>query len=424
MAIDHVSCAADYMLLCVCASTGLTRTTREHLAVAVALEIPVAVAVTKADVVEEQQLQQVLAGLKDLLATAAAGGGGAGGGATAVGRAGAGAGGIDGDEEVGCAAGGGGGGEGRATAAAGAGAGGDGVNRNSSEAATSAAGCMQEAVCIDALVGEGKMTEQRQGLGEELRKDVSSMAMSVGGASIITCEASAKTAAQQLSRLHAMTGSRAGGSFLQVTFPVFLVSSVTGAGLPLVHAFLSGLEPASSLWEGQGVEGGVLGGVGSIGSSSGVIAVAPPAAAATAGGGGGSVDANGEEVGAVAASRSSELWGFEPSGVCEVMDGAGVAAAAARPPLVAVDAAPGAETPPAAAGDGGLAAAGGGDGSLPVAAAAAAGGGGGGGSSNGRGHFQVVHTFDVDGVGPVVSGITVSGKVGHEQKGFEDYIHM
>ncbi len=50
---------ADYVLLCVDAVSGATRITREHLAVAVALEVPTALVITKVDAVEPEQLQQV-----------------------------------------------------------------------------------------------------------------------------------------------------------------------------------------------------------------------------------------------------------------------------------------------------------------------------------------------------------------------------
>ncbi len=45
----------DYALLCCCAASGLGRITREHLAVAVALQIPVAVVITRADLVRMGQ---------------------------------------------------------------------------------------------------------------------------------------------------------------------------------------------------------------------------------------------------------------------------------------------------------------------------------------------------------------------------------
>eukprot|EP00798_Chlamydomonas_sp_ICE-L_P007097 gene7097-200_t len=50
----------DYTLLCVCASTGLGHMSREHLAVAVALEIPVAIVITKCDNVAAEQIESVL----------------------------------------------------------------------------------------------------------------------------------------------------------------------------------------------------------------------------------------------------------------------------------------------------------------------------------------------------------------------------
>ena len=43
-----------------CPLTGLSRVTHEHLAVALALEVPVAVVITKADVAPPEAAQQVL----------------------------------------------------------------------------------------------------------------------------------------------------------------------------------------------------------------------------------------------------------------------------------------------------------------------------------------------------------------------------
>ena len=54
----------DYVLLAVCGVRGLGRLGREHLAVALALEVPLAVVVTKADAAEGQQLEQVLAQIR------------------------------------------------------------------------------------------------------------------------------------------------------------------------------------------------------------------------------------------------------------------------------------------------------------------------------------------------------------------------
>lgn len=50
----------DYVLLAVCGVRGLGRLGREHLAVALALEVPLAVVITKADAAERPQLDRVL----------------------------------------------------------------------------------------------------------------------------------------------------------------------------------------------------------------------------------------------------------------------------------------------------------------------------------------------------------------------------
>ncbi|GAX84840.1 hypothetical protein CEUSTIGMA_g12261.t1 [Chlamydomonas eustigma] len=60
----------DYTLLCVCAVGGLGRMSREHLAVAVALEIPIAVVLTKCDLVDAARLETVLHEVRELLSVA------------------------------------------------------------------------------------------------------------------------------------------------------------------------------------------------------------------------------------------------------------------------------------------------------------------------------------------------------------------
>ena len=50
----------DYMLLAVCAVRGLGRLGREHLAVALALEVPLAVVVTKVDAADQASLDRTL----------------------------------------------------------------------------------------------------------------------------------------------------------------------------------------------------------------------------------------------------------------------------------------------------------------------------------------------------------------------------
>ena len=54
----------DYMLLAVCGVRGLGRLGREHLAVALALEVPLAVVVTKADAAGRPQLDRALAQIR------------------------------------------------------------------------------------------------------------------------------------------------------------------------------------------------------------------------------------------------------------------------------------------------------------------------------------------------------------------------
>lgn len=140
----------DYVLCCVCAQVGPTRMTREHLAVAVALEIPVALVLTKVDLVDDQQLQQVLSELSAL-------------------------------------------------------------------------------VCTSMI----------------LPPESSPQLKATGGLDIIDTEAEAAAASTQLSSL-LQTAHQGKGGFLQSFLPTFLVSSVTGAGLAPLHAFLSSLQPLAS----------------------------------------------------------------------------------------------------------------------------------------------------------------------------------
>ena len=61
----------DFLMLCVCAKTGLDLTTREHFAAALALDIPVFCVVTKTDIVSAIELERTLGALRMLLTTAA-----------------------------------------------------------------------------------------------------------------------------------------------------------------------------------------------------------------------------------------------------------------------------------------------------------------------------------------------------------------
>lgn len=54
----------DYVLVCICPLTGLTRVSHEHLAVALALEVPVAFVVTKVDIAPAEAVDHVLQDLR------------------------------------------------------------------------------------------------------------------------------------------------------------------------------------------------------------------------------------------------------------------------------------------------------------------------------------------------------------------------
>jgi len=57
----------DYGLLVVAANDGVMRTTKEHLGIMLAMDLPVIIAVTKADMVEEKRVREVLSSLSALL---------------------------------------------------------------------------------------------------------------------------------------------------------------------------------------------------------------------------------------------------------------------------------------------------------------------------------------------------------------------
>lgn len=61
----------DFLMLCVCAKTGLDLTTREHFAAALALDMPVFCVVTKSDTVSPAKLERTLRETRQLLAAAA-----------------------------------------------------------------------------------------------------------------------------------------------------------------------------------------------------------------------------------------------------------------------------------------------------------------------------------------------------------------
>ena len=55
----------DYVMLCVCPLAGLSRVSHEHLAAALALEVPVACVITKADIAPPEAVDLVLADIRN-----------------------------------------------------------------------------------------------------------------------------------------------------------------------------------------------------------------------------------------------------------------------------------------------------------------------------------------------------------------------
>ncbi|KAF6256999.1 P-loop containing nucleoside triphosphate hydrolase protein [Scenedesmus sp. NREL 46B-D3] len=174
----------DYVLLCIDALCGVTRITREHLAVAVALEVPTALVITKADAVDARQLQSLLQQLRQLMAPLL------------------------------------------------------GNPRQQQHALPTGqaslpggGGTLPPEAAAAGLAGTGAPGP--------------AAADGPDGVPLILTEPHAVRLADGLSELHSCTAAGA-ASFRQVTFPVFTVSCVTGAGLSLLHAFLSRLQPVST----------------------------------------------------------------------------------------------------------------------------------------------------------------------------------
>jgi hypothetical protein len=71
-------------------------------------------------------------------------------------------------------------------------------------------------------------------------------------APLVTSELEAREHAAKISQLHAVEATF---SFQQLQVPVLAVSSVTGQSLPLLHAFLSSLQPACAMKRQAGAAG-------------------------------------------------------------------------------------------------------------------------------------------------------------------------
>jgi hypothetical protein len=219
---------------------------------------------------------------------------------------------------------------------------------------------------------------------------------------LVESEAQAVALAAGLSELHSCTAAPAAPSFQQAVFPVFVVSCVSGAGVPLLHAFLAHLKPLQ-----EHKQAGSSSSRGSSSHAAGTNRAVQPDQVPVGSAADRSAEAAArpapnqqqqqQQVAAGGKPSSSQLWVVSPkkhppgsTPVSPVLPTA-AAAAAPLPGLSPAPAAPEAQQAAAAA-DG-----------VP-------GLGAGDDESSGRpGHFQVVHTYDVEGVGWVVSGIAVTG---------------
>jgi hypothetical protein len=360
-----IVCSADYALLCVDAATGITRITREHLAVAVALEIPTALVVTKADAVDELQLQAVLQQLYQLMQPMLH---------TCQTPADV----VQEQQHAEL----------------------EQERQPPQLQQVSIAGCTSS---ITRSSSSGGDRQDELFVGAAAAAYGGSPRACVGpGVPLVSSEAQAIALAASLSELHSCTAAPAAPSFQQAVFPVFVVSCVSGAGTPLLHAFLSHLKPLQEHKQ-------------RIGSTP-----THDSSSITAAGGGqvADGDADGSSSATAGAGKlpnirdgSSQLWGVSPKKHLPAADASAVlerlpTTSAAQPSLTA------AAAPAAAAAGGGA----------EGASAAAAGGGAEGTSAAAAGsleaeeevpgHFQVVHTYDVEGVGWVVSGIAVTGEGG------------
>ncbi|KXZ52069.1 hypothetical protein GPECTOR_10g1092 [Gonium pectorale] len=348
----------DYGLLAVCAVAGLGRITREHLAVAVALEMPVAVVLTKVELVRPERLSAVLAEVRQLVALT-----------------------------------------------------------------------MQHE--------SGPQRAQLSAAEAERRVEAASP--------LVSTEAEAQDAARVLCQLHAdsLASPTARGA-LRVHMPVFAVSAVTGAGLPALHAFLAALQPGAALKRAGSMPRVPLvpsPGAGAVAAQVGGLSAAlggPPSAPGSSAGGapsvaGSAAGADSSSSGAVTDSGCTSEDGTPRAGAglaagegagspspFAILEGAAAAAVTAAPSASAAPLMPQhllcAPPPQAAAlGTGAVtavvAAA---DGTVAVTATTAAAAHWADPITEAEAqsvHFQVDGTFEVEGVGSVLSGTLLSGVV-------------
>ncbi|EFJ52866.1 hypothetical protein VOLCADRAFT_102822 [Volvox carteri f. nagariensis] len=297
----------DFGLLCVCGVAGLGRIAREHLAVAVALEVPVAIIITKVELVNAERFAAVVAEVRQLVAL---------------------------------------------------------IMRHES--------------------GMGTVQQQQNPTAADPTADERRVE---AASPLVTTESEALASARVLCQLRADSlASSAARGVLRVHMPIFAVSAVSGSGLPVLHTFLNALQPAAPHKGGcstpltNASSGGPL--LSSTASGASVSIGADSSYDGTSSCGGTSA---GDSPRAGAASGNGPVT-FNSLDGPAVAAAAAAAAAAAGPQqqlLYAPATAATAAMTPAAA----------------VAAEAQA------------VHFQVDGTFEVEGVGSVVSGTLVSGMV-------------
>jgi len=228
----------DYALLCVSAAAhGLGRVSREHLAVTVALGVPVAVVVTKVDTVDAEQLQAVVADIRALAAAALPSM-------------------VDASEP--------GGKPGCSTGSRGSSTGGA-VERevDMAEVCPVVANEQQAQAIAETLrrmhgaghaqAGEGAATGEREHEQHQAGK-------------LDPGESSGSAATQQEQGCNRVNAGAAAAA-LPILVPIFPISAVTGSGLGALHAFLRAAQPAPR--HGAEQEPGST-------SMSGVMALTPP----------------------------------------------------------------------------------------------------------------------------------------------------
>jgi hypothetical protein len=354
------------VLLCIDALCGVTRITREHLAVAVALEVPTALVITKADAADARQLQSLLQQLRQLMAPLL---------------------GSQQQQQL------------QAVQAAplkksklAA------AEQDGAEAAAAAAGVLGFEPADPAADPEADAAASQ----------------CCDGVPVVATEPLAVQLADALSELHSCTAGAA-ASFRQVTFPVFTVSCVTGAGLSLLHAFLSRLQPVSTNRSSRQCGAAAAAASPACSSSSvGIRAGAADADVAAAAG----LPYSQQRASASSSRSNKQPWmdshataagGAAADVQQQLLDLEGSSSLWVTRQLAAEAAASGSHTGTAAGGGVDVGTAVNAAASVPVlaeaedAGAAAA-------AVDAAGHFQVVHTYDVEGVGWVVSGIAVSGE--------------